>query len=154
MDQEKIGKFISSQRKHKNLTQEQLAEKLGISKNAVSKWERGICLMDMSLLFPLSKILDVSIVDILSGELVEKKDLNEKYEESIENIVKLNEVKSKAFGIYGLLIIYVFLIVYKSINNLPSNDIIALLLGLISFKFAYKYHLERNKSNIIISSLP
>ena len=42
MNQEKIGKFISKQRKEKQLTQEQLAEKLGISKNAVSKWERGL----------------------------------------------------------------------------------------------------------------
>ena len=41
MDQEKIGKFIAELRKQKKLTQEQLAEKLGITKNAVSKWERG-----------------------------------------------------------------------------------------------------------------
>ena len=50
MNQEKIGSFISKKRKEKKLTQEALAEKLNVSKNAVSKWERGICLMDMSLL--------------------------------------------------------------------------------------------------------
>ena len=61
MNQEKIGKFIAKQRKLKELTQEELAEKLGITKNAVSKWERGLCLMDMSLLKPLSEILGVSI---------------------------------------------------------------------------------------------
>lgn len=61
MNQEKIGKFISKKRKEKKFTQEDLAEKLGVSINAISKWERGICLMDMSLLKPLSSLLDVSI---------------------------------------------------------------------------------------------
>lgn len=68
MDQKKIGEFISEVRKNKNLTQKELAEKLGVSVNAVSKWERGICLMDMSLLKPLSNILDVSIAEIINGE--------------------------------------------------------------------------------------
>ena len=70
MDKVKIGQFIANCRKDKKLTQEQLAEKLNISKNAVSKWERGICLMDMSLLKPLSEILGVSVNDILSGEKI------------------------------------------------------------------------------------
>ena len=65
MNQEKIGKFIANIRKEKKLTQEELAEKLGITKNAVSKWERGLCLMDMSLLKPLSEILDVSINELI-----------------------------------------------------------------------------------------
>lgn len=68
MDQKKIGTFIAESRKNKNLTQKELAEKLGVSVNAVSKWERGICLMDMSLLKPLSSILEVSIAEIINGE--------------------------------------------------------------------------------------
>ena len=68
MEQEKIGKFIATLRKEKGLTQQELAEKLGITKNAVSKWERGLGLMDMSLLKPLSEILDVSVTEILNGE--------------------------------------------------------------------------------------
>lgn len=70
MDKAKTGQFIAACRKNKKLTQEQLAEKLNVSKNAVSKWERGICLMDMSLLKPLSEILGVSVNDILSGEKI------------------------------------------------------------------------------------
>ena len=57
----------------KNYSTRDIAEKLNISKNAVSKWERGICLMDMSLLKPLSEILDVSVNDILSGEKTKKR---------------------------------------------------------------------------------
>ena len=88
MDQEKIGKFIANLRKEKNLTQEQLAAKLSISKNAVSKWERGICLMDMSLLKPLSEILDVSINEILNGEKISNKDFKEKADEVLTNTIK------------------------------------------------------------------
>lgn len=151
MNQEKIGKFISERRKEKNLTQEQVAETLGVSINAVSKWERGICLMDMSLLRPLSKILDVNVVDILSGEKVSSSQINDRYEESIENIVKQNKIKSKSFGVYGMLIIYVMLILYKVFHDICFYDIIAILCGFNTFKFAYQYKLERDKGNLIVS---
>ena len=78
MNQERIGQFIAKQRKLKNLTQEDLAEKLGITKNAVSKWERGLCLMDMSLLKPLSEILKVNVNDILAGEIIESQDMEKR----------------------------------------------------------------------------
>ena len=83
MDKVKIGQFIAKCRKDKKITQEQLAEKLNISKNAVSKWERGICLMDMSLLKPLSEILGVSVNDILSGEKIPEDKIKEKSEENV-----------------------------------------------------------------------
>jgi len=68
MNQEKIGKFISVSRKKKNLTQEQLAEKLGISINAVSKWERGLNMPDVSLMKELCKILDISLNELFEGK--------------------------------------------------------------------------------------
>ena len=76
MNQEKIGKFIAELRKEKNLTQNQLAEKLNITKNAVSKWERGLSLMDISLLKPLSEILGVSVSELLNGKKLENVDEN------------------------------------------------------------------------------
>ena len=87
MDKIKIGQFIANCRKDKKLTQEQLAEKLNISKNAVSKWERGICLMDMSLLKPLSEILEVTITELLNGERVNKRDISFKSEEILVNTI-------------------------------------------------------------------
>lgn len=151
MNQVRIGKFITKCRKEKNLTQEQLADKLGVSTNAVSKWERGICLMDMSLLKPLSTILGVNVVDILSGEKVTSKEMQEKYEESIENIVNLNKIKSKSFGVYGMLTMYILLILYKVFNDICFYDIIAIVCSFNTFKFAYKYKLDKDKSNLIIS---
>ena len=68
MDALKIGKFISEKRKNLNMTQSHLADKLHITDKAVSKWERGLSLPDISILIPLSEILNVSLYDLLKGE--------------------------------------------------------------------------------------
>ena len=61
MEHKDIGNFIAERRKAKGLTQKQLAEKLYVSDKAISKWERNICLFDISLIQPLADILDVSM---------------------------------------------------------------------------------------------
>ena len=117
MNQEKIGKFIAKLRKQNKLTQEQLAEKLGITKNAVSKWERGLGLMDLSLLKPLSQILGVSITEILNGEKVNKEEINNKSEEvlidtldySSKEIKKLK--KNKLITIFLTTVITILIII-------------------------------------------
>ncbi len=67
MDQEKIGKFIADCRKEKGLTQLQLAEKLGISNRAVSKWETGKSCPDVSLMLELCSVLEITVNELLSG---------------------------------------------------------------------------------------
>lgn len=81
MNQEKIGKFIAEKRKERKLTQEQLAEKLSISKNAVSKWERGLNLPDVSIMQELCKILNITLNELFIGEKI----LDEKYKEVSDN---------------------------------------------------------------------
>lgn len=68
MNENKIGQFIAECRKEKNMTQKELAEQLHITDKAVSKWERGLSCPDISLLTPLSKILDVTTGELLNGE--------------------------------------------------------------------------------------
>ena len=68
MNQKDIGKFISIKRKEKNLTQEQLAEKLNVSNKTVSKWENGKCLPDYSIVELLCKELDITIIELFEGE--------------------------------------------------------------------------------------
>ena len=80
MNQEKIGRFIAENRRAKKLTQEGLAEKLGITNKSVSKWENGNCMPDSSLIQPLCKILDISIDELFAGEKLndpDKKQANE-----------------------------------------------------------------------------
>ena len=70
MDQVKIGQFIAACRKEQGLTQEQLAEHLGVSKNAVSKWERGLNLPDVSLMQPLCARLEITLNELFIGEAI------------------------------------------------------------------------------------
>ena len=81
MDQIKIGKFIAKKRKEISLTQEQLAEKLNISKNAVSKWERGLNLPDVSIMQNLCKILNITLNELFIGENIKE----ELYKEIADN---------------------------------------------------------------------
>lgn len=71
MNYEKIGEFIQEKRKEKNLTQSELARKLGVTDKAVSKWERGLGCPDVSILEVLSKELDISILELLKGRKIE-----------------------------------------------------------------------------------
>ena len=95
MDQIKIGSFIQDKRKEKNITQSELAEKLGITDRAVSKWERGICLPDSGIMQDLCNILDITINDLFSGEVVDMKDNERKLEENLIEMTKLKEDKDK-----------------------------------------------------------
>ena len=69
IDKEAFGKFLAQQRKAKGYTQKALAEKLFVSDKAVSKWERSLSMPDISLLIPLSEILEVSVTELLEGRL-------------------------------------------------------------------------------------
>ena len=90
MDIEKIGKFIASCRKKQKLTQEQLAEKLGITYKAVSKWETGKGLPDASIMKDLCNILKISVNELLTGEHITKEDYN-KTEEYLLEIYRQKE---------------------------------------------------------------
>ena len=88
MDQIKIGRFIAQERKQKNYTQRQLADRLGISDKTISKWERGNGFQEVSLLLPLCKELDISVNELLTGERVSDTEYRKKAEENMVNLVK------------------------------------------------------------------
>ena len=152
MDKVKIGQFIANCRKDKKLTQEQLAEKLNISKNAVSKWERGICLMDMSLLKPLSEILGVSVNDILSGEKIPETKIKEKAEENIIKLSEFNHYKSVTIGTIFILITITIIIIYSLIKNLECSGYTTLLFGFAAITYFYKYK-QNNDKNLLVFAL-
>lgn len=110
INQEKIGKFIAALRKEKKMTQEQLAEKLGVSNRSVSRWENGKTMPDLSLLPLIGEVLGVSISELLNGESAEK-------EQSTKNPVSLviqlseEEKRRKAKVVNGYFLIGLFCIV-------------------------------------------
>ena len=87
MNQEKIGKFIAYNRKKKKLTQSELAEKLGVTDRAVSNWENGKNMPDLSLFKPLCDILGISINELMSGEVIDNREYTDKLEENFINTI-------------------------------------------------------------------
>ena len=94
MNQIKIGKFIQTLRKDKDLTQTELANKLGVSDRAISKWENGRGLPDYEYIQDLCKELDISFNEFISGERVEEKETETKLEENLTNAYK-DSIQSK-----------------------------------------------------------
>ena len=87
MNQLKIGKFISERRKFKNLTQSQLAEQLGITDKAVSKWETGKSMPDLSLFNPLCDLLEITLNELLLGEFIADENLKEKSNQVLFEVI-------------------------------------------------------------------
>ena len=95
MDQVKIGKFIAQRRKNANLTQMQLAEKLGITDRAISKWETGKSLPDSSIMLKLCALLGITVNDLLSGEVVTMDHYNKELENNLLELIRQKEQSDK-----------------------------------------------------------
>ena len=95
MDLVKIGKYIAGKRKALRMTQKQLAEKLNMSDKSVSKWERGICLPDVSVYMELCEILGISINEFLAGEDIDAENVEKKSEDNIIQVTKDSKKKQK-----------------------------------------------------------
>ena len=124
MNQERIGRFIAELRKEKKLTQIDLANKLGITDRAISKWENGRGLPDLSLLTPLCEILDVSINELLSGSRLDKKDYQEKLEKNIINTIDYTDKKirkTKKIFIIILSVIIMFIVLFMVMYGIDIN---------------------------------
>ena len=95
MDQVKIGKFLSDERKAKGYTQKQLSELLGISDKTISKWECGNGFPEASLLLPLCNELEITVNELLTGERISQQNYKKKAEENMVNMIKEREENKK-----------------------------------------------------------
>ncbi|MBQ8132011.1 MAG: helix-turn-helix transcriptional regulator, partial [Bacilli bacterium] len=112
MNQKKIGKFIQERRKLKELTQVELAEKLGVSNRTISSWENGNSLPDYSMFQGLCNELDISIVELLNGEIIETEDFKIKTDDAIKNTIEYSNItikKSRIKNIISTLLIVIIL---------------------------------------------
>ena len=135
MNPEKVGQFIKKIRKDNNLTQQELADKYGVTYQAVSKWERGINLPEVSLIRQISKDFNISTDDILDGELSPK-----------------NEKSKKTLLITILLIIIVVCIILLITKN-NSFHFKTLSSTCNEFKVSGSIAYDKNKSSIYISNI-
>ena len=126
MNQEKIGKFITEKRKENKLTQEQLAEQLNISKNAVSKWERGLNLPDVSIMQDLCKILNITLNELFIGEKI----LDDKYKEVADKNL-LNVLENSSFTLKEKIDFYKKKWKKEHISKFIMCFIIFIILGIV-----------------------
>lgn len=137
MDQIKIGKFIAERRKLKNLTQAQLAEKLNITDRAVSKWENGRSLPDSSIMLELCEMLEITVNDLLSGEVVVMEKYNKELENNLLEIVKEKERADRRLlrieTVMGIVSIALMLALCVFAAYAPIEDWIRIALIIIGF---------------------
>ena len=119
MDQVKIGKFIKDKRKDKKITQDELAEKLGVTNRAISKWENGNCMPDSGIILDLCKILGITINDLFHGKVVDKKDEEKEVEKYLLKIYKQKEETDKKLLNFEIIVgvislIYAFFVLIVS----------------------------------------
>ena len=116
MDQVKIGKFIAQLRKEKNMTQLDLAKKLGVTDRAISKWENGRGMPELSIIKPLCEELSITINELFCGEKIVEEDFTQKAEENIANTLEYTNIEIKKtkrifmavfIGIIGVIILLV-----------------------------------------------
>ena len=137
MDLIKIGKFISLKRKEKGITQSELAERLYISDRAISKWENGICLPDAGNMPLLCEILNITINDLFSGEVVDMKDNEKKLEENLLEMTKQKEEKDKQLLhmeiVIGIITLIMFFSLIITASFAPMEDWVRFIIIGISF---------------------
>ncbi len=160
MEQLKIGKFIACLRKEKGLTQKELAEKIGITDRAISKWENGRGLPDISLLRKLSDVLGVSTNELLSAQKV-KEDNVSKFEESYYNAINTkSKLQSDIVGYLVYKIIgYILLII--SLDSFTSEGWWISLVSIVgsifviisSYKLVRSYNIFVKVGSVFIVSL-
>lgn len=106
MNQEKIGKFIAACRKEKGYTQAALAEKLGITDRAVSKWENGKSMPDASIMLELCELLNINVNELLTGEHVAMDNYKEIAEQNLIEMRNQEEkVNKRLFGVEKVLVV-------------------------------------------------
>lgn len=123
MNQEKIGKFILELRKEKNMTQQELADKIGVTDRAISKWENGRGMPDLSLMKPLCEVLGISINDLISGEKIDKKEYQNKFEENVINTINYSQKQIKTARNKFVIILSIIILFVLTLGTLFGIDI-------------------------------
>lgn len=125
MNNKKTGEFISSLRKELGFSQKDLAEKLNITDKAVSKWETGRSVPDVSMLIPLAEVLGVSVTEILKGERISQQEIGTKSNEMIVMTLKKSKLKV-LITVISVLVILIGLIcsypAYHYFSTIAEHD--------------------------------
>ena len=141
MDQIKIGKFIAERRRSVELTQMQLAEKLGITDRAVSKWENGKAMPDSSIMLELCGILKINVNDLLSGEVVTVENYGKEIENKLLEVVKEKQECDRRLltleWVIGIFTVIILLVPCILAAYLPIENWIRIVMIATAFPIAF-----------------
>lgn len=124
MDQIAIGNFITKKRKEQNLTQEQLAERLGVSNKTVSKWETAKCMPDYSIVKKLCEELNVTISELMDGEETDEKSVRAYDEEQILDLLRrTQELEKQKVMLTGVILIVMGIALQALSHTLNGSNV-------------------------------
>ncbi len=129
MNQQKIGTFLKELRNEKNLTQEQLAEFLGVSRRTVSRWETGSNMPDLDILIEMADFYDVDLRELLDGERISE-NMNEEMKETLGKVASYNEMlnlKSMREGVITMCIVFLILVLISTWKGLSPAPLVSML---------------------------
>ena len=150
MDQKKIGAFIAQRRKELDMTQKELAGKLEITDRAVSKWETGRSMPDLSLLQPLSHVLEIDVNDLLNGAIISEDKYRKKSGENLISLAELNRLKSFRYGYIGFYPLAILLLTYCLIKHIESAGILSLIVVYSTAVYYFRYWTTKDVMSLII----
>ena len=149
MDQLKIGRFIAERRRAQDLTQMQLAEKLNITDRAVSKWETGRSLPDASLMTELCEVLNITLIDLFSGEVITMGDHNKELENKLLEMAKQKEESDRQLlrfeilmGAISVSVMLVLTMVASLVQMAEWLRILLIVIGLVPILVASPFMLK------------
>ena len=152
MDQSSIGRFIYTKRREQNMTQEQLAEKLGVTNKAISKWENGKCMPDYSVIEGLCRELDITLAELLDGEETEPHSIRVYDEEEVKTLLaKIDKIEKKyryATGAMMIVVGFLSMVLGRVLGGTDAQDFLSgflaglgacwIAVGIISMIFSLK----------------
>ena len=150
MDQIKIGRFISERRRASGLTQAELAEKLGITDRAVSKWETGRSLPDAANMLDLCGLLKITVTDLLCGEVVSMENYNNELEKQLIELKKQKEEADRnllrmeiVIGVISVVVLLAGAVVASYVPNIPEwQRVLVVVAGMIPILVAFPFLLK------------
>ena len=132
MNQIAIGNFIEKKRKEQNLTQAQLAEKLGVSNKTVSKWENGKCMPDYGVIQPLCTELGVTVSELMDGEEQAQDSIRAYDDEQVLDLIKRTQaLESQRETLVGILLIVMGMALGAMSFTLGGSDVKDFFSGLM-----------------------
>ncbi len=133
MDQIAIGKFIAQKRKEQNLTQEQLAERLGVSNKTISKWETAKCMPDYAVVKKLCEELKITVSELMDGEENDEKNIRSYDDEQILDLLRrTQELEKQKVMLTGVILIVMGIALQALSHTLGGSNVKDFLAGLLS----------------------